>query len=411
MKLPRRLIGTPIRPDRWTAMRFASLRWAALPVIDRRWTVPMSAMALAFGIFVGIAIGPATEGSLGSQMQTVVSVVSPPVPTPLANGARDGNSPGGSGQDNGQDPTPTPAPSPPSDDGPFDNPTPAPTPIPTPPPVITPTTPTTTTTTPDATDDSGSDDSDSDEAPVPTLVKGAVVHINEFADSYTVARRDGTLTAVHAQKLPALGDVIEVQTRVLANGTRAEDGDRDRAEKTDRFDLSGTVTFSDPRIGAYTLSVPGSSLLIRVPAGTRMPQVADTVEVSARIADKLDPIEAQEPGRDGCGTPPRLPRPRKLALEQTKLSVTDEASAAGLEAIVQGVCRKSGSLIVSADDVRESGRDIAVVVSDELRLRDLTPGQVVKIRADIGKSGNLTATAIADDEGESAADDSDRVQR
>ena len=75
------------------------------------------------------------------------------------------------------------------------------------------------------------------------------------------------------------------------------------------------------------------------------------------------------------------------------------------------MCRKSGSLILSADDVRESGRDIAVVVPANLRLSDLSPGDVVKIRADIGASGNLTATAIADDGGESAADDSDRIQR
>ena len=411
MKLPRRLIGTPIRPDRWTAMRFASLRWAALPVIDRRWTVPLSAMALAFGIFVGVAIGPGTEGTLGSQMQTVVQVVEPPAPAPVgnenANPGPNGGDGGPTGDDDGADPPAAPAP--PSDDDPFSDPV----PTPTPPPITTPTTPTTPATPtddPDPDPDEGDSDGD-DEAPVPTLVKGAVVHVNEFANSYTVARNDGTLTAVHADDLPALGDVVAVDTRTLANGTRAENGDRDRTAETKKFNLSGTVTFSDPRIGAYTLSVPGSSLLIRVPAGTRMPQVADRVEVEARVADKLDPIEALDPGREGCEDPPRTPKPRKFALEQTELTVAGSANAAPIEGVVQGVCRKSGSLILSADDVRESGRDIAVVVPANLPLKDIQPGQVLKLRADIGKGGNLTAQALVDDEGETAADGSNRVQR
>ena len=232
MKLPRRLIGCPIRPDRWTALRFASLRWAALPVIDRRWTVPLSAMALAFGIFVGIAIGPAAEGSLGSQMQTLVSVVSPPAPTPPAGEGGPANSGGGSGENEGEAiPRLQPTPTPPSDDGPFDTP---------PRPDHAHATPTTPTTADHA------DDDDHDGRPIPTmttrwttrcpsrtLVKGAVVHVNEVADSYTVARDDGTLTAVHAQNLPPLGDVISVETRTLANGTRAENGDRDRTAKTE----------------------------------------------------------------------------------------------------------------------------------------------------------------------------------
>jgi hypothetical protein len=142
-----------------------------------------------------------------------------------------------------------------------------------------------------------------------------------------------------------------------------------------------------------------------------MPQVADQVDVRARIADRLEPIEAQDPGRDGCGTPPRAPKAPKLALEQTGLEVTGAASASALEGIVQGVCRKSGSLILSADDLRASGRDIAVAVPPSLRLSDLAAGRILKFRVDIGSSGNFTATAIADDEGESAADDSGRIQR
>lgn len=246
---------------------------------------------------------------------------------------------------------------------------------------------------------------------MPTLVKGAVVHVNEFANSYTVAREDGTLTAIHASNLPSLGAVIKVDTRTLANGTRAENGKRDRTDRTESVDVSGTVTFSDPRIGAYTVSAPGTSVLVRAPAGARMAPVGSTVITRVRIADKLDPIEAQQAGREGCGSAPPLPKPRKYALEQTNLSITGNAKSSGLEGVVQGVCRKSGSLILSADAVRESGRDITVIVPSSLSLAALKPGQVLKIRAAIGKAGNLTAATIADDEGESAADDSGRIQR
>ena len=62
MRLPGRLVRGPLRPDRASLARFASLRWAALPMIDRRWTAPMSAVALGFGLFVGVAIGPGTRG-------------------------------------------------------------------------------------------------------------------------------------------------------------------------------------------------------------------------------------------------------------------------------------------------------------------------------------------------------------
>ncbi len=77
MRVPGRLVRGRVRPDRWTALRFASMRWAALPVIDRRWTAPLSAIALGFGLFVGVAIGPGTQGSFGSNSPVMVQVPDP----------------------------------------------------------------------------------------------------------------------------------------------------------------------------------------------------------------------------------------------------------------------------------------------------------------------------------------------
>ncbi len=380
-------------------MRFATLRWAALPVIDRRWTVPLAAIALAFGIFVGVAIGP-SEG-LGSQpMSTVVEVVPPPstvasTHTPGANANH---------HTNGGDSSP-PVTAPPTDNGPFGEPTPpSTTPPPTTPPPPTTTTPTTSTTTTTTTT------TPTDTTPSTASVKGPVVHVNSFAGSYTVARGGGTLYSVHASSLPNMGDVVAVEARVLANGTWAESGDRSRTDGAQRADLEGTVTFSDPRIGAYTVSAAGSSMLVRVKPGVRMPEVGDKVAVTVRIADKLDPIEPVDAGRDGCGKPPKPPKPPKLSLEQVSLEVTAAAATSDLEGIVQGVCRKAGSIIISADDLRESGRDVAIAVPNDLRLAKIDVGQVLKIRADIGSAGNLTAKKIADDQRASGADDETRIQ-
>jgi hypothetical protein len=405
VRRPGRFIRGPIQPDRWTALRFASLRWAALPVIDRRWTVPLAAIALAFGIFVGVAIGP-SKGLGNQQMSTVVEVVPPPSDTTVAST----NTPGGNGGDhaNGGDASP-PATTPPSDNGPFGEPAPPSStpPISTPPPPVTTTPTTTTTTTPTDTPD---DNNPPDTTPSTASVKGPVVHVNGFAGSYTVARGGGTLYSVHSTSLPNMGDVVAVEARALANGTWAETGDRSRTDGAEQADLTGTVTFSDPRIGAYTVSAAGSSILVRVKPGVRMPEVGNKVSVTARIANKLDPIEPVDAGRDGCGEPPKQPKQPDLSLEQVSLEVTDAVSTSDLEGIVQGVCRKSGTLIISADDLRESGRDVAIAVPNDLRLAKIDVGQVLKIRADIGSGGNLTAKKIADDQRESGADDETRIQ-
>jgi hypothetical protein len=210
--------------------------------------------------------------------------------------------------------------------------------------------------------------------------------------------------------LPGLGAVITVTARALANGTFGEAGDRASTGDARKFDLAGTVTFSEPRIGAYTVSAIGTSVLVRVPAGARMPEVGDQVTPSVRIADNLDPIQSEDAGRDGCGDAPPLPKPKKFALQQVDLTVSGHASTANLEAVVEGVCRKSSSLILSADDQRESGQDIAVVVPASFALGDIAVGQMLAIHADIGAGGNLTASKIAADDDRSAADDANAIQ-
>jgi len=50
------------------------LRWASLIVTDRRWAPPLSALALGFGLFVGVAIGPGAPGTLATGVPQVIEI-------------------------------------------------------------------------------------------------------------------------------------------------------------------------------------------------------------------------------------------------------------------------------------------------------------------------------------------------
>ena len=58
------------------------VRGFALVVTDRRWAAPLSAMALGFGLFVGVAIGPSAAGSLAGTAQ-IAEQAAPGRPRPL----------------------------------------------------------------------------------------------------------------------------------------------------------------------------------------------------------------------------------------------------------------------------------------------------------------------------------------
>jgi hypothetical protein len=406
MRFPGRLVRGSVRPDRRSFARFASLRWAALPIIDRRWTAPMSAVALGFGLFVGVAIGPGTQGTLGTTKPMVIRVPAPAAPQvvaapPASPGGHGGGSDqplsggGGGGQ---QPPDSPPVFGSPGTTPPLDSVA--------PPPVTPPTTTTGGTTTDEQSD---TDDSASDST---TVLTGTVVHRNPEAVSYTIAADDGGLSAIHSHNAPSPGEEVEVDARQLTNGTYVEQGNRRERGSRGRVAFSGTVSFSDPVTGVYTVSAPGVSLLVRGGIQRNPPEVGKLVEVEARIASNPEPLPVSDPGQDGCGKPPALPKPPKVALEQVGLKVTGDGrqTTTDVEGIVEGVCRNSHQLIVSADDVRESGHDISLGVPAEFRIGALKPGQVLKLGAEIGDAGALTLSSVAGDEGTDGAEDADLVQ-
>ena len=428
MKVPGRLVRGRVRPDRWTALRFASMRWAALPVIDRRWTAPLSAVALGFGLFVGVAIGPGTQGSFGSNSPVMVQV-----PDPNAQAA----APAG----------PVPSVGAASICRRLEQPwprlraaafttarlvvEPADRPVlrcrrsraprshrrrcrrasrrrrrrpPRSHPSTPPRTPPTTTTQPTE--------------PTTTTFTGTVVHLNPKAGSYTLAA-DGELIAIHTGNLPDIGQTLKVDTTTLANGTYGEDGNRHRTGKRGRVSIGGIVSFRDPHSGIYTLSAPGASVLVRGGAQRTPPSLGKRADVEVRFADHRTSSRSSPAGHEGCEKPPALPKPPRIALEQAGTVHTDgddptRTGATGttdIEAIVEGVCRSgSRKLVVSADDLRESGQDIPVAVPSRFQLANVETGDVVKLSATIGESGNYTLAGIASDERRQGADDQDLIQ-
>jgi hypothetical protein len=266
---------------------------------------------------------------------------------------------------------------------------------------------------------------------------GTVVRVNPFAQSYTVSTSGG-LIAIHADTLPLVGAQVESQVRKLNNGTYAESGGRNPVGTADQASFQGTVTYcadleqpSAPCDGAsssdhyvYTVSSLGASIVVSEPnpATAAPPQVGSRVQVAVRIGVDFNPIapldEADWRVNPDC-TPPYeerngLPKPPVVTKEltQTSVTITGQATTATIESVLQARCpADTPSLILSADDVREAGRDLVPLnVPGGIDMNRLNPGQAVQTAVDIAADGGLTLKGITSDQGAGGADDATQGQ-
>jgi hypothetical protein len=389
------------------------LRWGALPVTDRRWAAPLAAIALGFGLFVGVAIGPGTAGTFATGAAQIIEIPG------LGAGDTEGDadfspsrlpgSDGGAGKGATSSPT-AGAPLPLSTES--ESRAPAATPEPSPP-AAEPTPP------------------GKEVEPEEQALSGVVVHLNPAARSYTLAQADGTLDAIHAGKRPQLGTKVSVPVRPLANGTFAEAGTRIREGTRVRATFSGTTTYvnPDPTGPAYTVSRRGASVLVRVrpdPAGAApaLPVLGAFVEVVVDIAQSAPPpaepaspaeAESTTTASPSCAPDPaqRLPtaiQPRTV-LWQRQLTPDDAPfTNSDFGGIVQATCLELGQLAVSADDIRESGHDLIFSVPPTIDLSRVEVGESVIATATIGADGVLGLTGLASDEGATGADDASATQ-
>jgi hypothetical protein len=352
------------------------LHWAALPVTDRRWAAPLAAIALGFGIFAGVAIGPNAAGSLATAPYRVIEM-----PTLAGSSGGEGEAEeeesfegaseeAGGFEEEGEEQASSFTPIVPVEEAPFE---------------------------PPGEEPAGKGakpqkEEEGSEQPEEQVLAGTVVHVNPAAASYTVAEEGGTMSAVHAGKLPALGSGVEVPIRALANGTLAEAGKRAKAMAGKGAELAGIVSFvnADPLAPAYTVSNRGTSALVHVapdPTGVLPEPPALGAYVTVKVA--FDEAHLTQIQLSGGGAP---------------------FTHVEIEGIVGPFDPAAATLSLSADDVRESGLDIAIAVPPEIDAASLAAGDSVLASADIGADGSLTLTGLASDERLKGAEDAKATQ-
>lgn len=358
-----------------------AMRGASLVVTDRRWAAPLSAAALGFGVFAGVAIGPGTAGSLATGAQQIVEIPS--------SGGDDGQSGGGGGGV-----ALTESASPPlagSGGAGFEEALPSTLPLASepieslPPPAAEP-----------APKAAPTEESEPEEETEGQMFKGTVVHVSPAAGSYALALEGGELISVHTPELPDPGAKLRGPLRQLANGTYAEAAELELEKGTAKeVAFTGTVTFVAPNPAAptYTVSGRGSSLPVRVepdPSGAapELPALGSLVKVTAKI----------EPPAEPKGAP---------ALLQSKLEVESVPPSTYLElaGILKEVQPETGQLLLSTDWAGEADSALTLIVPPEIDSAKLKLGDSYLATAEIAADGSLELKGIASDERTEGADD------
>lgn len=430
----------PVRPPGADRGYRRILRWAALPVTDRRWAAPLAAGALGFGLFVGVAIGPGTSGTLATGVPQVIEL-----PSLLSAGEEGGEgealATGGgeeeafpeSGGEEAELAFPEEASSPAFESFPEVE-----------EPAETPAAPA-----PEAEEEEPADDTETEE-PAQTMA-GLVVHANPAAGSYTVVETGGLMNAIHAVKLPAPGTKVSVPVRTLANGTYAEDGKRKQTGQKTAATIAGVVTFasSDPAAPAYAVSKRGVSVLVRVrpdPAGAApaLPQlgayaiVEVEIEKAAGQAPVTSPTTAEPlsgaaptvpaapavtspttgpaaaPPAPSCAADPAqpvtVPAPTAVLWQSSVDADGAPFASSDFAGVVTAVCATEAKLAISGDDLRQAGADLVFTAPPSIDLAGLEVGDSVTATARIEAGGDLTLTGLASDERSKGADDTKAAQ-
>jgi hypothetical protein len=417
-------IVAPVRPPGEPTGYRRLLRWAALPVTDRRWAAPLCAAALGFGLFAGVAIGPGTSGSLAIGTPQVIEI---PSLLTGGGGAEEVEAEGGgltesssssSGESNAFEAESSSSefiPSFEEEEAPESSGSAEPSPS-------------------SKEKESAKEEGVPEEEAQP--VSGVVVHVNPAAGSYTLVESGGLLSAVHTAKPPTPGAQISVPVRTLANGTFAEAGPRKQTGMKTQTSFQGIVTFvdPDPATPAYAVSKRGASVLVKVrpdPTGAlaQLPQLGAYATVAVEIektapaatppaSEALPPTVAPPPAEtpvaaspiaptcapDLATPPPAIPAPVAVLWQQELDADGAPFASSDFEGVVMAVCPEQGTLLLSADDLRESGNDLLFTVPKSIDIGKLKAGDSVAATAAIDAGGALTLTGLASDERTKGAD-------
>lgn len=350
-----------------------ALAGASLVVTDRRWAAPLSAAALGFGIFAGVAIGPGAAGTLATGAQQVIEL-------PGSSEAEGQSGGGGGGAASTESALPPlgdesgggleePLATAPIAPEPLE---PAPDPEPTPAPA--------------------EPEAEEAEEPEGEAFGGTVANLNPAAGSYALALAGGEVVAVHAAELPEPGAKLTAHLERLANGTFAETEEPDLGKgRASQVALRGVVTFADadPAAPAYTVSGRGVSLPIHVdpdPSGAapQLPAVGAYATVTARIFS---------------------------GLWQEKVEIESGEPSTYLE--LAGIVREvlpDGHILFSADWSGEGESTFTLTVPQEVDASRLKVGDSYLATATVESDSSLKLSGITSDEHSKGADDEASAQ-
>jgi hypothetical protein len=380
------------------------MRALAKVVTDRRWAAPLSAMALCFGLFLGVAIGPGVSGSVAGSPPQIVAVAVPgsdedsnPVAETEAGEGEAFEAALGEEEES-------------SEEEPFEA-------------------------EEFIAEEAGpEEEAESEEAAPPATepeaeeeeteavaLKGTVVRANPAAGSYTLAAPSGELVSVHAPKLPKAGTKLAIEATPLPNNTFAE-GEREKAGTATKSSFTGVVTYvdPDPLDPVYTVSGRGSSLLVHadpaalatLPALGAYAKVAVTIEPAPSAPEATPPAEILPP--PPCAPDPALKAPAasttRLVQRKLEVETTEPATYMDLAGVVTALCPATGQLLLSADDMRESGTDLTLTVPVKIKTAGLKLGQSLLATAEVAEDGTLTLAGLASDEGLKGAEDEKAAQ-
>ncbi|MGB7684718.1 MAG: hypothetical protein WBL45_02950 [Solirubrobacterales bacterium] len=383
-------------------LREKILRSVSLVITDRRWSPTLAAMALGFGLFLGVAIGPGASGTFATPSGQIVAVApssseAPAEESSAANEPEPFTEPESEPFETEESFEPyypeteypvEPAPEKPVEEAPPN-------------------------------------EEPEEEEPEGQLLEGTVVHANPAAGSYTMAIAGGELVSIHAPKLPPPGTKLKVEGNPLANNTFGE-ASRERSGGSRRAEFRGVVTFVDPDpLGpSYTVSGRGSSILVHAAPGTeaQLPALGAYATVSAQI-EKPASTEAQPlvpptdpaapPIAPTCAADPALkppPEPAMIAAQRSLEVEPEPATYLDLAGILTAICPTTGQIAISADDLRESGKDLVLSLPGRLKTTGFELGDSIVATATIGEDGTLTLAGLASDERTQGAEDTGSAQ-
>ncbi|HEX5984358.1 MAG TPA: hypothetical protein VFY69_09140 [Solirubrobacterales bacterium] len=377
------------------------LRGVSLVVTDRRWAAPLSAIALGFGLFLGVAIGPGAAGTLATGADSIVAVAAPGSDEPeTAATSNESEAPVIEPANEAPLAEPEPVEEPAFvEPGPLE-----PAPV-----------------EPFAEEEAPPAEPPAEEEPEEEgelrRLQGTVVHANPAAGSYAMAIAGGELVSVHAPKLPLPGEKLTTEAAPLPNNTFAEE-ERERSGTARQASLRGVVTHVDPDPAdpTYTLSGRGSSILVHVPPSPapQLPLLGAYATVGVRIekpppegeaAPEAPPAEPAPPLP--CAPDPTLkppPEPKRIVVQRKLKTEPEPATYVDLAGIVSAACPQTSQLLLSADDLRAGGDDLLLTVPPHIRTSQLKPGASVVATATVEEDGTLTLAGLADDDGRKGAE-------